>query len=155
MTRCVAFRFDAPLFFANARTFREQVLALTRSDPSPLWIIVAAEPITDVDTTAADMLEDLDESLRDVGIRLVFAEMKDPVRRKLDRYELTRKIDLADFFPTLTQAFKAFREETGADWHPPGATSPTLPPQGVRRGLSQRPPTARARPSGTRDSDSG
>jgi MFS superfamily sulfate permease-like transporter len=118
LARCVAFRFDAPLFFANARTFREQVQALARSDPAPLWIIVASEPITDIDTTAADMLEDLDESLRDLGIKLVFAELKDPVRRKLDRYELTRKIDPADFFPTLTQAFKAFREQTGAEWQP-------------------------------------
>ena len=40
--------------------------------------MVAAEPITDVDTTAADMLEDLDEELNAAGITLVFAEMKDP-----------------------------------------------------------------------------
>ena len=61
------FRFDAPLFFANARTFREQIRALARSDPPPTWIIVAAEPITDVDTTAADMLRDLDEDLNERG----------------------------------------------------------------------------------------
>ena len=48
------------------------------------WIIIAAEPITDVDTTAADMLEELDEWLNARGISLVFAEMKDPVRRKID-----------------------------------------------------------------------
>ncbi len=57
---CILFRFDAPLFFANARTFRERIRALAVSDPPPVWIIIAAEPITDVDTTAADMLEDLD-----------------------------------------------------------------------------------------------
>jgi high affinity sulfate transporter 1 len=55
---CVVFRFDAPLFFANARSFREQIRALAQTQPPPRWIIVAAEPITDVDTTAADMLED-------------------------------------------------------------------------------------------------
>ena len=82
------FRFDAPLFFANARTFREQVRALASAEPTPTWIIVAAEPITDVDTTASDMLEDLDEALNSKGISLVFAEMKDPVRRKIERYEL-------------------------------------------------------------------
>ena len=79
---CVIFRFDAPLFFANARTFREQVRALAQADPAPTWIIVAAEPITDVDTTAADMLRDLDEDLNARGIHLVFAEMKDPVRQQ-------------------------------------------------------------------------
>ena len=116
---CVIFRFDAPLFFANSRTFREQVRALARSEPAPAWILVAAEPITDVDTTAADMLQSLDEDLNTRGISLVFAEMKDPVRRKIDRYELTRTIDPAHFFPTLDAAIAAFEADTGADWQPP------------------------------------
>jgi MFS superfamily sulfate permease-like transporter len=115
---CVLFRFDAPLFFANARTFRDQVRALARSEPVPHWIIVEAEPITDVDTTAAEMLEDLDEALNAAGIRLVFAAMKDPVRRKIERYELTRTIDPAHFFPTLEAAIAAFRDEFAADWIP-------------------------------------
>ena len=59
----VIFRFDAPLFFANARTFRDQIRRLAAAEPRPHWIVIAAEPITDVDTTAADMLEDLDEEL--------------------------------------------------------------------------------------------
>jgi high affinity sulfate transporter 1 len=115
---CVLFRFDAPLFFANARTFRDQVRRLARSEPPPKWIVVAAEPITDVDTTAADMLEDLDEGLNAEGISLVFAELKDPVRQKIERYELTRTIDPTHFFPTLGAAVAAFRERFGADWAP-------------------------------------
>ena len=115
---CVLFRFDAPLFFANARTFREQIRRLARSEPPPRWIVVAAEPITDVDTTAADMLEDLDEALNAKGISLVFAEMKDPVREKIERYELTRTIDPAHFFPTVGAAVAAFRDQFGADWVP-------------------------------------
>jgi high affinity sulfate transporter 1 len=115
---CVLFRFDAPLFFANARTFRDQVRRLARSEPPPKWIVVAAEPITDVDTTAADMLEDLDEGLNAQGISLVFAELKDPVRQKIERYELTRTIDPTHFFPTLGAAVAAFRERFGADWVP-------------------------------------
>jgi high affinity sulfate transporter 1 len=115
---CVLFRFDAPLFFANARTFRDQVRRLARSEPPPKWIVVAAEPITDVDTTAADMLEDLDEGLNAQGISLVFAELKDPVRQKVERYELTRTIDPTHFFPTLGAAVAAFRERFGADWAP-------------------------------------
>ena len=115
---CVLFRFDAPLFFANARTFRDQVRRLSRSEPLPKWIVVAAEPITDVDTTAADMLEDLDEALNAQGISLVFAELKDPVRQKIERYELTRTIDPAHFFPTVGAAVAAFRDQFGADWAP-------------------------------------
>jgi high affinity sulfate transporter 1 len=115
---CVLFRFDAPLFFANARTFREQIRRLARSEPTPVWIVVAAEPITDVDTTAADMLEDLDEALNAKGISLVFADMKDPVREKVERYELTRTIDPAHFFPTVGAAVAAFQDQFGADWAP-------------------------------------
>ena len=113
---CVLFRFDAPLVFANSRTFRDQVRRLAKAEPTPAWIVVAAEPITDVDTTAADMLEDLDEALNTQGISLVFAELKDPVRRKIEQYELTRTIDPAHFFPTIGAAAAAFREQFGADW---------------------------------------
>jgi high affinity sulfate transporter 1 len=113
---CVLFRFDAPLFFANARSFRDQVRRLARSEPAPRWIVVAAEPITDVDTTAADMLEELDEALNAKGISLVFADMKDPVREKIERYELTRTIDPAHFFPTVGAAVAAFQDQFGTDW---------------------------------------
>jgi high affinity sulfate transporter 1 len=118
---CVIFRFDAPLFFANTRTFRDQIRVIAASEPRPSWIVVAAEPLTDVDTTAADMLEELDEDLNARGISLVFAEMKDPVRAKIDRYELTKTIDPDHFFPTITQAVKAFQRQTGAEWQPPSA----------------------------------
>jgi high affinity sulfate transporter 1 len=113
---CVICRFDAPLFFANARAFREHIRALARTDPPPLWIIIAAEPITDVDTTAAEMLEDLDEDLNGRGINLVFAELKDPVREKINRYGLTRTIDPAHFFATLEDAVEAFGRESAARW---------------------------------------
>ena len=118
---CVIFRFDAPLFFANARTFREQIRAVAAAEPRPRWIIIASEPITDVDTTAAEMLEELDLELNARGTSLVFAEMKDPVRSKVERYELTDTIDPQHFFPTITQAVKAYQRETGADWQPPSA----------------------------------
>jgi MFS superfamily sulfate permease-like transporter len=109
-------RFDAPLFFANAATFRDEIRGLTAADPPPTWVLIAAEPITDVDTTAADMLQQLDEELNRRGIHLVFAELKDPVRRKIERYGLTRTIDPAHFYPTLSTAVMAFRKQTGADW---------------------------------------
>ena len=111
----VLFRFDAPLLFANARTFRDEIRKLAASAPPPQWIVVAAEPITDVDTTAADMLEDLDLELNARGVSLVFAEMKDPVKEKVLRYELTRTIDPDHFFPTVKQAVKAFKRLQAAE----------------------------------------
>ena len=77
---CVIFRFDAPLFFANARTFRDRVRRLAARETQPRWIVIAAEPITDVDTTGADMLRDLDAELNAERVGLVFAEVKRPVR---------------------------------------------------------------------------
>ncbi len=122
----VIFRFDAQLFFANARTFREQIRNLAAGEPRPQWILIAAEPITDVDTTAADMLAELDHELNAAGTSLVFAELKDPVRAKLERYALIGPLDPDHFFPTLETAVDAFREHTGVDWEP------DLPPSGPR-----------------------
>jgi high affinity sulfate transporter 1 len=112
----VIYRFDGPLFFANAKTFRAELRRLARAGPPPRWIVIAAEPVTDVDTTASDVLEDLDEELNAQGISLVFAELKDPVRAKIERYGLTRTIDPRHFYPTIESAIAAFRQETGADW---------------------------------------
>jgi high affinity sulfate transporter 1 len=112
----VIYRFDAPLFFANAKTFRDEVRRLANTEPKPRWIMIAAEPVTDVDTTASDMLEELDEMLNAQGISLVFAELKDPVRRKIERYGLTRTIDPRHFYPTIESAVDGFRQETHAEW---------------------------------------
>jgi high affinity sulfate transporter 1 len=115
----VIFRFDAPLFFANARTFRDQIRRLAAAEPRPLWILIAAEPMTDVDTTAADILADLNEELNAKGTSLVFAELKDPVRKKLERYDLIGTLNPNHFFPTLDAAIDTFCQETGAHWTPP------------------------------------
>jgi high affinity sulfate transporter 1 len=125
----VLFRFDAPLIFANARSFRDQIRHLARTEPAPRWIVVAAEPITDVDTTAADMLDDLDTELNARGISLVFAELKTPVRTKIDQYRLTSTIDPGHFYPTIEDAVAAYRTETGAQWtSPDGVPVATAPP---------------------------
>ena len=83
------FRWDAPLFFANAEFFRDRVLDAVAASPTPVrWLVVGAEPITSVDVTAADVLEELDRTLHAAGIDLCFAEMKDPVKDKLKRFGL-------------------------------------------------------------------
>jgi MFS superfamily sulfate permease-like transporter len=109
----VLFRFDGPLFFANANTFRSEVRHLANQDPRPRWIVVAAEPITDIDTTASDMLEDLDGELDAKGVHLVFAELKDVVRLKIQRYDDAWFNDRAAFYPTTKSAVKAYRAAYG------------------------------------------
>ncbi|MFL6129426.1 MAG: SulP family inorganic anion transporter [Mycobacteriales bacterium] len=133
-------RFDAPLIFANAKTFRDQVRKLAGTDPRPRWIVIAAEPVTDVDTTASDMLEELDEALNGAGTSLVFAELKDPVRRKIERYGLEHTIDPSHFFPTVEAAVAAYRRQTGAEWaSPDGAGPAAADAAGVRRAATPPP----------------
>jgi high affinity sulfate transporter 1 len=112
------FRWDAPLFFANADTFRERIVDCVDDAPEPIrWVVVAAEPITDVDTTAAEMLEELDRELGARGAELAFAEMKDPVKDRLERYGLQRRIGREFFFPTIGVAVKSYLDRTGVAWH--------------------------------------
>jgi high affinity sulfate transporter 1 len=112
----VVYRFDAPLIFANARMFGEAMRAIAQEQPELRWIVIAAAPITDVDTTASDMLRDLDLWLNERGTSLVFAEMKDPVREKVERYNLTDTIDPDHFFPTLDAALDEYARQTGETW---------------------------------------
>ena len=68
----VLFRWDAPLFFANAELFQDRVLDAVAASPTPVrWLVVAAEPVTSVDVTSADMLAELDETLHAAGHRVV------------------------------------------------------------------------------------
>ena len=101
------YRWDAPLFFANVRPFRDNIRHLARTEPKPRWIVIAAEPITDVDTTAADVLLDLDVELNAQGISLVFAEVKHRTREKIEKYGLTREIEPEHFYPTTEAAVAA------------------------------------------------
>ncbi len=101
----VLFRWDAPLFFANAEVFHEHVLQAVADAPTPVkWVVVAAEPVTDIDITAADTLAHLDDALHKAGIQLCFAEMKDPVKDHLKNYGLFTKFGAEYFFPTVGQA---------------------------------------------------
>ncbi len=111
----VLYRFDAPLFFANADFFRERVRALARRG-EVRWIVVAAEPITDIDVTAADTLRALVDELDTAGIELAFAELKDPVRDRLRRYGIETAVGADRFFPTLGVAVSSYLEHTGIDW---------------------------------------
>jgi len=111
----VLFRWDAPLFFANAELFSQRLREAVAHSPTPVKrVVVAAEPVTNIDVTSADMLEELEQQLAQSGIALQFAAMKGPVKDKLKRFELFERFGA--FHPTVHAAvdsFLAAREETG------------------------------------------
>jgi high affinity sulfate transporter 1 len=115
----VLFRWDAPLFFANAELFHQRVLEAVAQSPTPVQrIIVTAEPVTSIDVTSADMLAELEQTLRESGVEMRFAEMKDPVKDKLKRFELIERFGAASFHPTVGAAVDAYLEEHSVDWKP-------------------------------------
>jgi MFS superfamily sulfate permease-like transporter len=113
----VLFRWDAPLFFANAAVFQEHVLQAVAEASTPIkWVVVAAEPVTDIDITAADMLSELDQRLHQSGVDLCFAEMKGPVKDRLKRYGLLAAFGTESFFPTIGQAVGQFLAKYHVEW---------------------------------------
>lgn len=111
----VLFRWDAPLFFANAELFQQRVLAACAASPTKVRrIVVTAEPVTSIDVTSADMLAELEQKLRDDGTELRFAEMKDPVKDKLRRFELFERF--GTFYPTINAAVDAYLTDYDVDW---------------------------------------
>ena len=106
----VLFRWDAPLFFANAEFFRDRVLeAVTTSSTPVRWLVVAAEPVTSIDVTAADAIVELDGALHTSGVQLCFAEMKDPVKDKLKRFGIFTRFGEGRFFATIEEAVKRYQ----------------------------------------------
>jgi high affinity sulfate transporter 1 len=114
----VLFRWDAPLFFANAEFFKERVLEAVAKSPMPVrWLVVAAEPVTSVDVTAGDTIAELDKMLHEMGIEFCFAELKDPVKDKLKRFGLFAQLGENYFFPTVGAAVSRYLEiNNDVDW---------------------------------------
>jgi len=112
----VLFRWDAPLFFANGELFQERIHAAIAQSPTKVRrVVVAAEPVTSVDVTAADALAELDDMLRKDGIELAFAELKDPVKDKLRRFGLYERFDERGFFLTIESAVDAYCQTHGIE----------------------------------------
>ena len=115
----VLFRWDAPLFFANAELFQSQVLQAVARAPAPvLRLVVAAEPVTSIDVTSVDMLCELDATLRERQTELHFAEMKDPVKDKLRRFEVFEHFGDDRFHPTVGAAVDAHLQDHAIEWEP-------------------------------------
>lgn len=114
----IMFRWDAPLFFANTRIFQEQILeAVERAGKPVSRVIVEAEPVTDIDISAADTLIELESVLKNNGIELCFAQMKGPVKDQLKIYGIFQKIGAENFFPTLGQAVDHYVNTHHIEWH--------------------------------------
>ena len=113
----VLFRWDAPLFFANAEWFHQRVLNAVASSPTRArWLVVAAEPVTSIDVTAADVICELDEALSRDGIDLYFAEMKDPVKDKLKRFGIYTRLGENSFVATIGEAVNAYLTAHHVEW---------------------------------------
>ena len=119
----VVYRWEAPLFFANAGAFRQQVREIVRTQ-EPRWVVIQCEAITDIDVTAAEMLTQLDHEVNARGIHLAFAEMRTRVQDRALKYGMFDTLDRDHFYPTLDAAIVAVRaEDTG--------TGPTPPPGAI------------------------
>ena len=112
----VLFRWDAPLFFANAELFRDRVLDAAAKSPTPVrWLVVTAEPVTSIDVSSGDVLAELDRTLQEMGVVLSFAELKDPVKDKLKRFGLFEQFGEERFFPTINAAVSRYLELPGIE----------------------------------------
>jgi MFS superfamily sulfate permease-like transporter len=103
------YRWEAPLFFANAGAFREEVRELVRAE-RPEWVVIQCEAITDIDVTAAELLAQLDEELNRAGIHMAFAEMRQRIQEHALAYGLFETLDRDHFYPTLDAALAAIRD---------------------------------------------
>ncbi len=113
----IVFRFDAPLFFANAQFFCDEVkTAIATRHESITWVVLAAEPITDIDTSAAEAFDQLLDDLEVESVQLVFAELKGPVKDRLRTYALYERLGDERFFATVGAAVHGYLDASGVEW---------------------------------------
>jgi MFS superfamily sulfate permease-like transporter len=109
-------RWAAPLFFANANLFRTRIRSLVAAQAEPpRWVLVAGEPITDIDVTAAEMLIDLDEELNAGGIRFAFAELPTSVKQWMGRSGVLEAVSASRLYSTVHEGVDAYIKETGLE----------------------------------------
>ena len=114
----LVFRWEAPLFFANAGIFRQQVRRLVR-ERHPRWVVLQCEAITDIDVTAADMLDRLDTELNAQGIHMAFVELRTRLHDLVYRYGLFETLDRDHFYSSIDDAMLAIgNEEAGESSSP-------------------------------------
>jgi sulfate permease, SulP family len=110
----IVYRFDAPLFFANADYFLSRVQELIATAEYPIkWMLIDAEAIIDIDVTAAEALSTLQSELERKGIVLAIARASQPLQEMLKRAGLTERIGPEHFYPTVRTGVQAFLEQQG------------------------------------------
>jgi MFS superfamily sulfate permease-like transporter len=102
----VVYRWESPLFFANSSAFRTQIRRVVHERHAN-WVVVQCEAMTDVDVSAAKMLEQLDRELNAAGVHMAFAEMRTRLQDLVRRYGLFETLDRDRFYPTLEAAIAA------------------------------------------------
>ena len=113
------FRFDSPLFFANAPYFEETLRDAIEAEPEPVRrVVIAAEALSDIDSTGCETLILLLDDLDARGIDFAFAELKGPIKDRLRLYGLYDRIGDDGFHPTLGAAVMSFADETGVRTRP-------------------------------------
>ncbi len=105
------YRFGAPLFYANAGRFSDEIRGIVGPAPSPLrWVLVDAAAITHVDYTAARVVRDLQKDLADLGVALVFARVGPDLKPDLDRHHLTEAVGSDRIYDRLHHALAAYHK---------------------------------------------
>ena len=107
----VVYRWEAPLFFANAGAFRQQIRRLVAAR-QPAWVVLECEAITDIDVTAAEMLEQLDRELNASGVHMAFVEMRTRLQDLVRRHGLFETLDREHFYPTIGAALADIGDPT-------------------------------------------
>jgi high affinity sulfate transporter 1 len=112
----IVFRFDAPVFFANAEHFTRSVKKHVAERGEPVrHVIIAGEPITDIDTTGAESLRNLMDDLAADDVTFAFAELKGPVKDRLRSYGAFKEIGKKNFYSTIGHAITEYLEDAGGD----------------------------------------
>ena len=105
----VVYRWEAPLFFANCRDRSASRSVTSCATAQPSWVVLQCEAITDIDVTAAEMLEQLDKELNAIGVHLAFVELRSRLQDLTLRYGLFETLDRDHFYPTLKAAVREVR----------------------------------------------
>jgi MFS superfamily sulfate permease-like transporter len=119
----VVVRWEAPLFFANASQFRTQIRRVVKRSQVQ-WVVLQCEAVTDIDVTAAEMLESLDRELNAAGIHMAFVELRSRLADLVERYGLYQTLDAERFYPSIDAALQAIRSEPGPEPAEPPADHP-------------------------------
>lgn len=110
----IVYRFEAPLYFANANLFIEQIEQLVTQAPKPVkWFVLDAQAIIDIDTTGAEVLKQTLTLLKNQGVTFALSRACKPIMSLLKQYEMLEQIGENRLYPTNRQAVSAYYHEIG------------------------------------------